>query len=186
MSRRIAPPIGFILSVFLVVGCGDDPTGSAVINVSGVYQVTGQENAATCDPPSAAGELEPVLVTGEPIPFQGVIRIEQQGDQITWKALELDGQDIEATSLLAVGTFDSDARFRVEAAAPATPFMLGDRTFFDQPSSTVEGRFNLAAEPVTFTSTSSGTEVFREGSATAPVFAACTSTGSATAIRTGD
>ena len=64
--------------------------------------------------------------------------------------------------------------------------MLQERTFFDEgPLSTLEGRFDRAASPITFTATGVATEVFREGGPAGPVFATCTTTETDTGVRTG-
>jgi hypothetical protein len=186
MIKQLAGPTGFMVCAIFASACGGDSTGAPVVDVSGLYRTTFQQNPSTCDPPSAAGELEPVLFTGEPLTFEGVYRVEQQGDRITTAGIALNGQNIEGTSTPAAGTIDPDGSYRVEAVAPLSELALGSRTFFDQPGSVVTGRFDLTADPITVSSTSVGTQVFREGSATAPVFATCTGTAIGTAVRTGD
>jgi hypothetical protein len=186
MIKRLAGPTGFMVFAIFASACGGESTDPAVVDVSGLYRATGQQNPSTCNPPSAVGELELVLLTGEPLRFEAVFRVERQGERITTKGIELNGQSIEGTSTPAVGTIDPDGDYRVEAVAPLSEFALLSRTFFDQPSSVVTGRFDLAADPVTLTSTSVGSQVFREGSATAQVFATCTGTTTSTAVRTGD
>jgi hypothetical protein len=186
MIKRLAVSIAYVVLATLASACTSESTSSGIVDVSGLYRATGQQNPSTCDPPSAVGELEPVLLTGEPMAFEGVLRVEQQGERITTKGIELNGQNIEGTSTPAVGTIDPDGNYRVEAVAPLSEFALLSRTFFDQPSSVVTGRFDLGADPITVTSTSVGSQVFREGSATAQVFATCTGTTTGTAVRTGD
>jgi len=50
----------------------------------------------------------------------------------------------------------------------------------------LRGRFDRDAEPVTFTLETLGTQVFREGSADATVFATCTGTEPTTGVRISD
>jgi hypothetical protein len=186
MTHRNIGAAAVTLFAALSGACSGDSTGTAVVDASGLYQLTGQLNPAACEPASAIDVLEPVLITGDPLAAQAVIRIEQQGEQLSWKAIESDGQTIEPGAPLVEGTIDAEGHFRIEFTEQATPFVLGERTFFEQPSSLIEGQFDMAASPITFTASAVSTEVFREGSATAPVFATCTSTGTATAVRTGD
>jgi hypothetical protein len=50
----------------------------------------------------------------------------------------------------------------------------------------ISGQFDLSASPLSLTLSSATTQVFRDGSASAPVFATCTQTESFAGTRAGD
>ena len=63
---------------------------------------------------------------------------------------------------------------------------LGDRTFFVQATGLSTGGFDRDATPVSLSLSGTFTQVFREGSASAEVFASCTQTQTTSGSRTGD
>jgi len=115
---------------------------------------------------------------------------------VKWRPVAKDGADLLPTQRDLrsgywltgpgnVGTLDPDGAVRLELEL-SDQVTFEARTFFTQTSGYSEGHFDRDAVPITFTASGPVTQVFREGSASAPVFATCTQTQSISGTRTGE
>ena len=87
---RGIPSIIALLPVLILPGCGSDATAPAPSDVSGVYEAITEPNSSTCEPTSAAEELQAVM--GD-IPLRITLRVEQLGAQVRMTAIAVEGVD---------------------------------------------------------------------------------------------
>ena len=126
MRRRFSRPIQSVaasllaagaLATLATLGCGDGATHPAAPNVSGLYRVT-THATPVCDPASAVDVIGLAVGGGVPYTLNLLVRVEQRGGQVTLKALEVNGQNVEDRSNLLVTALGADGSFRVEAGGP--------------------------------------------------------------------
>jgi hypothetical protein len=174
------------LLLWILPGCGSDSAGPRPSDVSGLYEAVTDPGPTTCEPASAAEVLQAVIGA---IPLRITVRVEQLDAQVRMTAIAAEGTDGRPVTLddpqPIVGPLlaDGTVHFTTHLSSPLT---LEGRTLFQETTISSSGRFDREADPMTFSLVSSGTNVFREGSTTGPVFATCTDTETTTAIRTGD
>lgn len=160
----------------LAWGCSD-ASGPSLPNIAGLYDVLTVSGPSSCTPPDTGGALSAVLETSvDTVDFK--IRVEQQRQDLTLTVVEVQGTPvtgappipatIDATGKFALGwSRDSDQVTIHYAAAP-------DRTFYFTTTAQVSGQFDLRANPFEALISGGTDYVYREGSMSAPVFAACT------------
>jgi len=180
----LAPAVSLLL--LTVVGCSTGETEPSPTDVSGVYQVVSVSEDATCTPASAFDLLRPAGLRGGTYKF--TVRIDDLGDQVRMTLLAVEGGSFDPNSPPTVAELGRDGSVRSELQRPVVEqIVLQGRTFYQAVVEAVAtGAFDREAHPITLTLTGSGTFVFREGSADAPIFATCSQSGRDSATRTGD
>jgi len=190
-GNMFPPPYGMrtmatSLAIALVLGCGNDAAEPAPLDVSGLYQAVSQPDPASCDPATATGILEPVLGA---IPLRLSVRVEQLNDQVRLTALAAQGLDGRPVTLAdqqpLVGALGADGSVQFTTHL-TSHYTLEGRTFVEDASFSISGRFDLEANPMAFSLASQGQRVVREDDANAPVFATCTSSETTIAVRTAE
>ena len=188
MTQSIVNPGGLTLQTvagmlfaLTAAGCGEDLTAPPPADVSGLYQGMIVTEPATCTPASAFDLLEPALGDRD---FPIRLRVEDLGNQIRLTVLEITGATFVGDSAV-VGSFDPDGTVRLERPEGTEQITLGGRTLIEQPAGSSTGKFERTADPITFNLDGTVTQVFRDGSASGPVFATCTQSQSITGMRTG-
>jgi len=175
MHRQLSRGIGrlvFSLGALTVAGCdGDDTTAPAVPDVSGVYETVEVAEVANCDPASALDVLDVALGSGT---LHGKVRVDQQGEQLTFTQLEIEGQNVEDQHISAVTTIDASGAVRIDLDQSGQFTIFGAGTFFEHVTSSAAGQFDPAAHPMTFGFTGTSTHEYRIGSSTGSLFATCT------------
>jgi hypothetical protein len=164
------------------VACGEESTGPSPADVGGLYEGVIVTGAATCTPASAFDILEPTLGDRD---LRIKLRVEDLGEQVRLTLLEIEGGTFTGDSSV-VGALDRDGTVRLETRQRSDPITLGGRTFYDEAGGSTTGAFDRTAHPITFALTGTATQVFREGSASAPVFTTCTQPQSITGSQTSD
>jgi hypothetical protein len=174
------------LSLLALLGCGEDLTSPAPSPVSGLYEAQSETRVAICDPASAFDILEPTL--GD-LSMRLRVRVEEDGGQVTMTLVHAEGFDGRPVNFDAVKPVttpilaDGAVQYQIHLSDRIT---LAGRTFYDETTISTAGRFDRGADPITLTLQSTGTQVYREGDPSAPVYASCTQTETTSGARTGD
>ena len=161
-----------------ILGCGGESTGpDAPPNVAGRYRVTRANAPVTCTPqrPPEGGGTVILGAFSDTV----VVRLQQTGARLTMTYPDFPGTTPDTGSVAADGRVTLGIRetFRED---PRT----GNRTFFVD--LTVTETLTRASGGTALTGTGSYVNVFREGAATAAVFATCSRTSVVTFNRLGD
>ena len=165
-------------------GDSTEPTPTPA-DVSGLYVIQSETSRATCDPADAYEVLNATLGDGT---LSLTFRVEQLEGQV--RITPVSGQGpygpvtFEDTSPRIV-PMEADGSLRIESDR-SDALTLDGRTFFIQVTGHSTGGFDREAQPIGFSLTSTFTQVYREGSADAAVFASCTQTQTNAGSRTGD
>lgn len=178
---RVALPV---LLVF-TAACGDDdpmnpgPNPATIPVVSGMYSISSVNQDPSCDATIPAG----VLVDG-PANDNGQMEVKQNAGAVDMEITELAGQMFsaaEADALSLVGTIDTTGTGMITRSLARQDTATADSTvyFVSQETEgtvafTVNGTTRTLSSAITFTSE------YRPDSATAPLFATCTTTGTIT------
>lgn len=162
---------------WLVSACGDSGTGpKQTPNVTGLYQWREQVAAVTCTPqrpPEGGG----TVILGA-FAFDFPVRIQQAGSQLT--VIDINFPNDPGPT----GTIDQNGNITLGYVVdfqedPRT----GNRNFFVH--LTADNNLQVAANGARLVGTGSYVNVFRENSASAPVFATCSRTSTLELTRTG-
>jgi hypothetical protein len=184
IPRALIPLVASFFQLVLA-DCGGDSTQPTAADVSGTYVVVTQTSAPVCDPSAALQVLGPVLGF-EPLRF--TLRVEQFDGQVRItpvSAETLDGRPVTiADPRPRLVPMSSDGAIQIETDV-SDQFRLGGRTYFHHLTGVGTGGFERTANPITLSTTGTLTEVIREGSADAPVFATCSETQTMSGSRTG-
>ena len=129
---------------------------------------------------AAAAMLDPAMGHGT---FHLTVQIDQQDAQITYTLLEFEGQPPNGVNTPATTTMDRNGAIHLESQFIDQPTIFGVGTFVQETSSSADGRFDATVQPITFSAAGHTTFVFRQGSASAPVFATCTQSETETGTR---
>jgi hypothetical protein len=171
-ARRLAG----LLGVAVAAGCGGDSTSpSATPSVAGRYRATRTLAPVSCTPqrPPAGG-----TVVLDAFADTTQLRIAQAGTRLTVTYPDFPGASADTGSVAADGsvTLGSRETFQEDPRQ-------GNRVFFVD--LTVTETLRPADGGARLTGTGTYVNVFREGAATAPVFATCSRTATIEFVRLG-
>jgi hypothetical protein len=181
LVAHVPTPIFSLVALATAACGGDDVAAPTIPDVSGVYDIVQVTPPPSCDPESAAEPLDAALGHGT---FHLKLKFEQQGAQLTYTLLEFEGQAPNPPSNTVTTSIDQSGRFHIQNQVTSQPTIFGVGTFFEEISSTADGRFDTSTEPITFSASGEATHIFHQESLSGPVFATCTQSETETGTRT--
>ncbi len=166
--------LSLIAAAALMSACSES-TGTGVPNVAGVYHWREHVAAITCTPQRPPAEGGTVIFDAFVSEFD--VRIQQSGSQITIIDTAFPN-DPGPT-----GSIDAAGKISVVLVVDFQEEPRGTRTFFD--NLTIKNDLTVQSSSTRIVGSGSYVNVFREGSATAPVFATCSRTSTIELTKTG-